>query len=184
MNCPVCKYNSLKITEIEPNLFSEVCEKCSGKWISSKNYHNWLESKGEILPEIPAEHDSERTIPQFELARLCPVDRRILIKYKIGHNIPFTIDRCGNCAGVWLDKDEWETLKSRNLHDELNIVFTDPWQEQVQRDEMRKNLGKIYEDKFGADDYRKIRDFKIWLDSHEKQGEILAYLKDPNPLQL
>ncbi len=184
MNCPVCKYNSLEIIEIEPNLFSEVCGKCNGKWISSKNYHTWLESKNEILPEIPADHDAQMTILQFELARLCPVDKRILIKYKIGHNIPFTIDRCGNCAGVWLDEDEWETLKSRNLHDELNIVFTDPWQEQVQREEMRKNLGRIYEEKFGADEYQKIRDFKIWLDSHEKQGEILAYLKDPNPLQV
>lgn len=182
MNCPVCKYDSLNTQEIEPNLFAEVCEKCSGKWISGKNYQNWLESHGEILPEIKGE-EGKMTIPEFELARLCPADKRILIKYKIGRNIPFTIDRCGNCAGVWLDKDEWETLKSRNLHDELNKVFTDHWQEEVQKDEMRKRLGKIYEDKFGAENYSKIKDFKSWVDSHEKQGEILAYLKDPNPLQ-
>lgn len=182
MNCPVCKYNSLKTQEIEPNLFAEVCEKCDGKWILGKNYQNWLESHGDILPEIQSE-GGKMTIPEFELARLCPADKRILIKYKIGRNIPFTIDRCGNCAGVWLDKDEWEILKSRNLHDEMNKIFTDHWQEEVQKDEMRKRLGKIYEDKFGAENYAKIKDFKAWVDSHEKQGEILAYLKDPNPLQ-
>ena len=115
MNCPICKYDGLKTTEIEANLFAEVCAKCAGKWISSKNYYSWLESHGSNLPEIPADRDAEMTIPQFELARLCPADRRILIKYKVGHNIPFTVDRCGNCAGIWLDKNEWETLKSRNL---------------------------------------------------------------------
>lgn len=183
MNCPVCKSETLETKEIEPNLFAEVCEKCEGKWISSKNYENWLAAHGDILPEIPADKESELTIPAFQIARLCPVDKRILIKYKVGHDIPFSIDRCGNCAGVWLDKDEWEILKSRNLHDEMNKIFTDHWQEEVQKDEMRKRLGRIYSDKFGETDYTKIRDFKTWIDSHEKQGEILAYLKDPNPLQ-
>lgn len=182
MNCPVCKYNSLSTQEIEPNLFSEVCEKCEGKWISGKNYQNWLESLGEILPEIPGE-DGELTIPEFQPARLCPVDNRILIKYKVGRNIPFTIDHCGNCAGVWFDTNEWETLKSRNLHDELNKIFTDHWQEEIGREEMRRKMEQIYREKFGADNYMKIKDFKSWLDQHEKQGEILAYLKDPNPLQ-
>jgi Zn-finger nucleic acid-binding protein len=164
-------------------LFADVCSKCNGKWISSNHYDTWLEEQNTILPELPSEKESELSIPEFELARLCPQDKRILIKYKIGRNIPFLIDRCGNCAGVWLDDTEWATLKDRNLHDELNKIFTDYWQEEVKREETRKALETIYREKFGADDYRRIKDFKSWLTHHEKSNEIMAYLKDKNPLQ-
>lgn len=112
-----------------------------------------------------------------------PKCRRILVKYKVGRNIPFKIDRCGNCAGVWLDENEWETLKSRNLHDEINKIFTDHWQEKIKQEETREALRTIYEQKFGLEDYKKIRAFKTWINSHEKSGEILAYIRDKNPLQ-
>lgn len=183
MNCPNCKNAYLQAQEIEDNLPAQVCDNCDGKWISHENYESWLKFHGEILPEIPAGEESGMTIPHFQLARLCPKCKRILIKYKVGHNIPFQIDRCGDCAGVWLDQNEWETLKSRNLHDELNKIFTDHWQEQVSREETRRKLETIYQEKFGADDYRQIRDFKSWIDTHDKRSEILAYLDDPNPLQ-
>ncbi|MCB1024099.1 MAG: zf-TFIIB domain-containing protein [Acidobacteria bacterium] len=183
MNCPVCKTRSFESREIEPKLDVEVCKTCRGIWISRENYDVWLDHHGAILPEIPGDADPNMTIPEFELARLCPKCRRILIKYKVGRNLPFNIDRCGNCAGVWLDRDEWETLKSRNLHDELNRVFTDHWQEEVKRETTRAALKSIYEEKFGEEDYAKIRDFKRWADSHEKGDEILAYIRDKNPLQ-
>ena len=183
MKCPVCKRADLETKEIEPNLFAETCGNCKGKWITSDNYEQWLKHHGKILPEIPGQ-GSNMTIPEFELARLCPKDGRILIKYKVGRNIPFKLDRCGNCGGVWLDKDEWEVLKSRNLHDELNQIFTKNWQEQVAQDQIGKNLENIYREKFGVENYEKIKSFKTWIDQHEKQAEILAYLRDPNPLQL
>lgn len=183
MNCPVCKYESLEMQEIEPNLFAEVCSKCHGKWISSENYQKWLELRGAILPELPASESAEMTIPEFELARLCPKDRRILIKYKVGRNLSFSIDRCGNCGGVWLDDTEWALLKERNLHDELNKFFTDHWQDEVQREETRKTLEQIYKEKFGEVDYTKIKDFKVWMNDHEKSGEIMAFIRDKNPLQ-
>ncbi len=183
MNCPVCKYENLESKEIEPNLFAEVCSKCKGKWISSDNYQSWLDSHGTILPEVSVGGSHGMSIPEFELARLCPKDRRILIKYKIGRNLSFTIDRCGNCGGVWLDDPEWTSLKERNLHDELNKIFTDHWQDEVQQEETRKTLEQIYRKKFGEDDYKKIKDFKIWIENHEKSGEIMAFIRDKNPLQ-
>ena len=134
------------------------------------------------MPEI-SRGESKMTIPEFELARLCPRDGRILIKYDVGHEIPFKIDRCGNCAGVWLDENEWEILKKCNLHDELNRVFTDYWQEEISREETKKTLEKMYREKFGADDYEKVREFKKWADENGKRSEILAYLDDENPLQ-
>ncbi|NNE99901.1 MAG: zf-TFIIB domain-containing protein [Pyrinomonadaceae bacterium] len=183
MKCPVCKEENFESKEIEPNLFAEVCSKCLGKWISSDNYNRWLAGLEGRLPEIPSSDEAAFTIREFELAKLCPQCRRILVKYKIGRNIAFKIDRCGNCAGVWLDSDEWATLRSRNLHDELNKVFTDHWQEEVKKEETRQALEKIYAEKFGEDDYRKIKDFKTWIEQHEKSSEIKAFIRDKNPLQ-
>ena len=183
MKCPVCKEENFETKEIDPNLFGKVCKKCEGKWISSENYDRWLEHLGATLPELPPSGETDLTIPEFELARLCPKCRRILVKYKVGRGTSFKIDRCGNCAGVWLEADEWKTLKSRNLHDELNKIFTDHWQEEVNREETRKTLEKIYKEKFGEADYGKIKDFKSWVNAHEKSGEIIAYIRDKNPLQ-
>ena len=181
MNCPVCKTFELAQREIEPNLYASACENCKGRWLSFADYDAWLKAN-ENLPVIPAKK-IKMTIPEFELVRLCPECRRILIKYRVGQDLPFFIDRCGTCAGIWLDKGEWETLKRRNLHDDLQKIFTDHWQEEVKRGETRSTLAKMYEEKFGKEDYSKIVKFKEWMDAHEKEDEIIAYLRDPNPLQ-
>lgn len=181
MNCPNCKTNELTRREIEPNLFALRCENCRGKWLSHYDYDVWLKSQ-ENLPITPSKK-IKMAIPEFELARVCPECRRILVKYKVGQNVPFLIDRCGQCAGIWLDKGEWETLKRRNLHDDLQKIFTDHWQEEVKKGETRAHLAKMYEDKFGKEDYAKIVRFKDWMENHEKEDEILAYIRDPNPLQ-
>ncbi|MCU0237925.1 MAG: zf-TFIIB domain-containing protein [Pyrinomonadaceae bacterium] len=181
MNCPNCKTNELYPKEIEPYLSALVCENCRGRWITSNDYDSWLKSN-QHLPENPTKK-LKMTIPEFELVRLCPECRRILIKYKVGQNVPFQIDRCSTCAGIWLDKGEWETLKRRSLHDDLKKIFTDHWQEEVKRGETRSHLSKMYEEKFGKEDYARIVKFKQWMDEHEKEDEIIAYLRDPNPLQ-
>ena len=114
MKCPVCNKQDLRLSEIEPALHAEVCGECRGKWISNTNYQSWLRDHGEILPEIILDQPGI-SIREFELARLCPKCRRILVKYKVGRNIPFKIDRCGNCAGVWLDENEWENVKRAGI---------------------------------------------------------------------
>ncbi len=181
MNCPVCKHIELFKREIEPNLLASACEDCRGRWVSNSDYDIWLKSH-KNLPEIPSKK-LKMTIPEFEIVRLCPECRRILVKYKVGQNVPFLIDHCGTCAGIWLDKGEWEILKRRNLHDDLHNIFTDHWQEEVKKGETRTRLAQMYEEKFGKDDYVKIVRFKDWMENHEKEDEIIAYLRDPNPLQ-
>jgi Zn-finger nucleic acid-binding protein len=182
MKCPVCKQEIMELEEIDVGLDAEVCKKCHGKWISFSHYESWIERRGSSHPEIHVD-DDDMKIPEFELARLCPKCSRILVKYKVGRNTAFQIDRCSNCAGVWLDADEWEALKNRNLHDDLQRIFTDHWQEGVSREETRKTLRGIYRSKFGESDYTKITEFKSWLDDQEKRSEILSYLRDKNPLQ-
>jgi Zn-finger nucleic acid-binding protein len=181
MNCPVCKTTELNKREIEPNLSAMACENCRGRWISLKDYEIWLKLH-ENLPDVLPKK-LKINVPEFEHVRLCPECRRILVKYRVGQNIPFSIDRCGTCAGAWLEKNEWEVLKRRNLHDDLQKIFTDHWQEEVKKGDTRNQLAKMYETKFGKDDYAKILRFKDWMENHEKEDEIIAYLRDPNPLQ-
>ena len=183
MTCPVCKYEKLESKRIEEELWAEVCPKCEGNWIPFRNYEAWYQTLDKISPAKSAEQN-EITIPQFQLARLCPKCKRILVKYDVGNNAGFKIDRCSDCAGVWLDKDEWENLKNLNLHDEMQKIFTDHWQKDVDKEERRQNLEKIYKEKFGAESYLKIKEFKTWLDENDKAAEILAYLDDENPLQI
>lgn len=181
MKCPVCQTRTLLRNDyIEPNLRAAVCEKCGGKWISVSDYQSWRALFDENPPVKPVPDQNIESI-KSEKALLCPETRHILLKYRIGHDVGFLIDRCHECGGVWLDGNEWETLKERNLHDDLHEIFLDNWQNEVRRSETRQNLEQIYNERFGAAEFEKVREIKVWLDGQEKRTEILAFLSDANP---
>ena len=73
-----------------------------------------------------------------------------MVKYLVGRGLPFTIDHCHGCKGIWLDGNEWEALKKRNLHDDLNLMFTSFWQKEAQREARKKKMEEIYVDRFGT----------------------------------
>jgi Zn-finger nucleic acid-binding protein len=181
MNCPVCKTVSLATAELESDLVAFTCRQCGGDWVRDSLYRSWREKQGEDLPEKPGDGATIQ-LTNVEFARLCPDCNRILVKYKVGRDVNFTVDRCGGCGGVWLDKDEWTTLKERNLHDNLYDFFTESWQSEVRREETRKKLEAIYEQKFGAEAYAEIKRFKAWMDEQPSKTEIVAFLNDANPL--
>ncbi len=85
---------------------------------------------------------------------------------------------------MWFDRNEWEVLKSRNLHDDVHTIFTAFWQSGVRKEEMRKNLDYMYLTKFGEEDYAEIKRVRAWLDEHPRRTELLAYLNDRNPLDI
>jgi Zn-finger nucleic acid-binding protein len=183
MNCPVCKTPPLATAILEPGFVANFCESCGGHWISNSQYWGWRNQQGANLPELPASGPAIRNI-EMEAARLCPQCKRILIKYRVGHNVPFTLDNCGNCGGVWLDHNEWATLKTRNLHDDLYAIFTEQWQDEARREESRQHLAEMYERRFGAADYAELKRIRAWIDEHTHKQEILAYLNDAAPLDV
>jgi len=165
------------LSSIENNLTSHDCGKCGGNWIPSFEYWKWREQHKESLPEKSA----GQAIPPNPstgalVAKLCPECNRILIRYKVGHGVNFSLDQCGNCGGVWFDKDEWEALKGRQLHDDVYSVFTAPWQAQVRSQESRRAEEEIYRGKFGEEGFDEIRRMKEWIEEHPRKQEILAYL--------
>lgn len=179
--CPVCKEN-LQSGLLETGLPAHECGNCGGIWISANEYLTWAKSEqGISVEEIEIDGEIPFPIVDNRKAILCPDCGRFLRRFKIWPDIEFHLDRCGGCNGVWFDKNEWQALKSQHLHHKVNMFFTDVWQQKLHNEEMRRRFEKMYTDKFGAEDYQKIKSIRNWLDEHPHGGGLLAYLTDKDP---
>lgn len=181
MKCPVCKTSDLNASSLDQNLSCRHCDTCGGNWIQSFEYWKWRDQNKGSLPEnILDPHDLPANAPDPKTgtlkAKFCPECSSFLIRYKVGHGVSFAIDQCGNCGGVWFDKDEWESLKTRNLHDDVYTIFTAPWQTKVRSQESLRAQEELYIKKFGEEGFDEIRRMKEWIDEHPRKQEILAYL--------
>jgi Zn-finger nucleic acid-binding protein len=183
MNCPVCKSTELIINELEPQLNSLKCGTCKGNFIRGAEYWDWLAKHGPNLPEKDSGTDNlerNETIDQLD----CPECRWRMIKFLPGHGTEFALDHCRGCKGIWLDVNEWETLKARNLHDDLHSMLTPFWQSEAQREARRKRAEERLITRFGDDGYLKMTQFREWLNSHERKQELIAYLTAKDPLDI
>lgn len=165
--------------KLDRGLPAHHCKDCEGNWISSSAYWYWLEQQGVNLAENAA--PASMSVMDNQQAKLCPECGTIMIMYRVGHQLDFTLDQCGSCNGVWFDKNEWEGLKSHNLHDDIHLIFTAPWQNQVQAEERRSAFENIYIKKFGEADYAELVRLRAWLRSQSKQQEMIAFLIADNP---
>lgn len=180
LNCPVDKDAELLRTELEPNLSSFSCCECEGHWIRGKEYWPWVERHRTQYAERLHE-DESLTLAEPAIPIDCPECRFRMIKYLVGRGLPFTVDHCTGCKGIWLDRNEWEALKKRNLHDDLHGIFTEFWQAGAKREQRKKKFQQIYVDRFGEEDYKKIRRIRHWLDTKTNREELIAYLTDRDP---
>ncbi len=180
MKCPVCKQELLQRTTLESNLPAYQCAGCAGIWLQSNDYLAWLKAQGTAQPSKAA---GEIPVPTWDLPtlKLCPDCKRIMLRFKILPNVDFYLDRCSHCNGVWFDKNEWEVLVARNLHDKVNQFFTEPWQLHVREEEAHSALDKFYSQKFGAADYAKLQEIRGWLQTHPLRAMFLAYLQADDP---
>lgn len=170
MNCPACR-DELTQKELEPSLPAHACNACDGAWLRADEYRDWREKEVEDTPiELELEKSKERNGAKF-----CPQCRFFLIKYKVGADLGFHIDRCGQCGGVWLDGNEWPQLKAANLHREIQRVFSQDWQGSVKKAEHAQAIESIVRNQLG-DDFAEVARIKKWIEGHPKKPEILAYL--------
>jgi len=181
MNCPRCETPTLFDKKIEDSLRVRKCKNCEGYWLPSSEYCKWKETQEEQPIEDPGEVEFD--INDTKKATICPDCGHILIKYKIGYDVSFRVDHCNSCNGVWLDKNEWEALRAKNLHIEIRRIFTAEWQRHVRQEKARAYLESLYSKRFG-DDYEKIKRFKSWLDEDVRRPFILAYLSDRDPYKI
>jgi Zn-finger nucleic acid-binding protein len=107
-----------------------------------------------------------------------------MVKYLVGHGFSFTLDHCQGCKGIWLDRNEWEALKARNLHDDVNAMLTAFWQDEAEKEVRKKRMEQIYIGRFGADDYAEIEKIRVWLSTRSNKQDLLAYLTDKDPFDV
>jgi Zn-finger nucleic acid-binding protein len=181
--CPVCKTVMLEGALLERGLRAARCGMCVGVWIAAGDYQEWRRQGG---TEQGGGEDEGAAIEaqDVNVAKICPFDGHILLRYKIGRGISFSLDRCNTCNGVWLDPNEWDVLKRHGLHAELSSIFTDVWQRRVRQEERRRAIEAIYVDKLGVEDYAEIRRVRAWIQGHPQRLALLAYLTDEDPYSM
>ena len=116
-------------------------------------------------------------VPEVGGLRRCPDCDYILARVRVGHGIPFTVDRCRHCEGAWLDGGEWDALKERRLHDDLYLIFDDAWQKSIRREEHVRVTEDSFRRRLGDEAYNRAREIRGWLDDHPARSEIFAYLQ-------
>lgn len=174
MKCPACS-RPLRPQTLERGLRAQHCFACGGNWISVKAYRSWwlhhqvnLPEKAaiELVQELPAE-------PPYPLH--CPECDYLMSRARVGHGIQFTLDRCRNCGGIWLDGREWEALRRRNLHDDLHLIFSAEWQSELSAEEEKLREERELEEELG-DDYARLLEVRSWLDQHPKRSLLFQLL--------
>jgi len=183
MNCPVCKSTELVSKELEKNLGSQQCPSCRGNWIAGAEYWNWIEQHRTDLADRVVENET-LSLAEPGLPIDCPECRFRMVKYFVGRDLSFTLDHCHGCKGIWLDGNEWEALRKRNLHDDLNLMFNSFWQNEAQRQQRKKKMEQIYVSRFGEEDYSEIKRIRYWLETKTNREELIAYLVDRDPFNV
>lgn len=177
MQCPVCQpARWLEATPLEEGrLVAYGCPGCGGRWIRSADYWRWRALHGPNLPEVAA--PVPPTAVETAGLHLCPDCGYVLGRFRVGHGLPFHVERCRNCEGAWLDGGEWDALKARNLHDDLPLMFDDAWQREVRAQASAQATEESFRRRLGDADYARAREVRAWLDGHPRRSEVFAYLQ-------
>lgn len=178
MNSPLHPDTPMQSKEIEPGLTVCECPKSGGLWIPLQAYLNWKEQQPEMPIPISEESIPTQTEEPKHKALICPESGRVLLRYRVGHGLPFHIARSPATGGVWLEKGEWGALKSKGLHLSLHLIFTAAYQRQIRSAVYTQTLTDTFRDRIGAEDFAKVGEFAAWLIHHPKGRDICCYLLD------
>ena len=178
MQCPLCKKHTMNTVSLVPNLSGFACSECSGVWIARTEYDAWRAKQSGNLPETLT--TDQVAIVDVHKGKICPQCRHLLLPYRVGHGLSFSIDFCSGCGGIWFDRSEWDAIKAKNLHDKLHDIVSGHWQTAVRRSEVQEAIEQTYERLLGAA-YGKASEVRAWLREQPQSSLILTYLSDLKP---
>ncbi|HEY1081160.1 MAG TPA: hypothetical protein VGE29_02800 [Prosthecobacter sp.] len=178
MQSPLGSHKGLERVELEPGLVAQRCPETLGHWISLENYQAWHAT----LPVGAGEPTHEKVSVQAEVSEFddmpkqCPESGAIMMRYRVGHGLPFRIDR-SRTGGVWLDAGEWEALQSCGLHHLIHRISTGPWQQAVRQQDMEATVQAQLEERLGEDLLQRLTALRAELAQHPQRDAALAFLK-------
>ncbi len=175
MNCPV-DHGTLRATSLASALPAFECNTCGGHWLRFGDYLAWREKHPGDQPTMPSDATAELAAARAAGVRRCPDCAYLLTRYALGHDLSFSLDRCGRCNGVWFDRAEWRALEARGLHDNLREMFNPAWQSAVRAEERERRAVERLKGHLGADAPR-VLEFGEWVATHPRRNEILAYVQ-------
>lgn len=166
----------MQLVEIEPGLQVYECLKSGGNWIPLQSYLVWKERQPPEASVPTGEPPTAFVDDSGQPTLLCPESGRLLLRYRVGHGLPFHVDRSPATGGVWLGKGEWKALKSRGLHVSLHLIFTAGYQREVRSSAYVQQMTGTFRERIGAADFTKVMEFATWVDRHPKRRDICCYL--------
>ena len=166
MHSPIHNDVVLERVELEPGLEAWQCPKSQGVWIPLQSYTTWHEAHRDHVRGLPPDYRPIIDTSAPQRALICPESGCVLI------------DRSPKTGGIWPEPGEWDALKSKNLHEEMHLIFGAPYQRRLRTNESRVQLKKLFAQRIGAADLVRVNEFKHWLSQHKHRREIVAYLLD------
>ncbi|WP_420589322.1 hypothetical protein [Bacterioplanoides sp.] len=179
MQCPKCKTEPLHPAILEQGLPTLSCNQCEGSSVSLLYYRDWAERCGEAT-EADAVTDVEvaavEATGDSAAALSCPKCSRIMTKYRVSSRHNNRLDLCGHCDEAWLDKGEWQLLKSLNLGDQMPLVFTEQWQRRVRKQASEDLRRQRFVSLVGEEAIQEADKVREWLKDQPQRAQILQYL--------
>jgi Zn-finger nucleic acid-binding protein len=151
------------------------CPSCRGTWLPSD------EARINAVSDLMEADDTLKPGAAEDMRTgLCPLGHGILIRAKVDLEDPFYLDRCPECAGIWFDSGEWNTLAQSHLLANIEDLW-DPalrWRAQKERaeDAFRDKL----EEAIGAEAFASLVDLSERLRSTPAKARlaVLAFLRE------
>lgn len=181
MKCTSCANGVLKPTFIDELFRAHTCSACEGNWILIQDYVAWKERNPGHRFADNLEVDQEKGVAESNQALLCPVSGQIMQKYRLSAATEHRLDYSSAVGGLWLDRGEWELLKTEGLAGSLNAVVTSQWQLRIREESAVETFSGLYQAKFGEAVYDKVRELREWLNAQEHKADLRAYLLAEDP---
>lgn len=176
MKSPVSARKVMQKISLEDGLVAYQCEESESVYITQQDYWSWIKKQPARLEHLPVIELANCVIETEAVAKLCPETGTIMMRCKVGYDFQFYIDR-SRTGGIWLDAGEWSALKDRNFHDELHLVFTEPWQVKVLEEQKQLMTQNLLEKKLGLELLGEIESLKKKLENHEHKAYAVAYIE-------
>lgn len=180
--CTSCNSGKLLPTTLDNSLKAKQCNHCHGHWILIEDYVRWKQQQPALHVAADLLADQHYSLAEDSAkALLCPLTGVLMRKFRITTDTRRRLDYSPAVGAIWLDAGEWDYIKQSGLAGSLNAMVTEHYQHQLRRDASKQHLASIYAQKFGDEQYQKVREFRLWLEQQPNQADLKAYLNATDP---